>query len=126
MLLSRQTHTRSICRINWRLVARLSLPLTVLFWAVTLLLFYRWVLFQQTGRHRASLLWATQFLLKHGWHDLLKLAAAELAWSVGLSLGMASSWNSWVAARKRLEAVFAAPELDIKSGVWPPPPNVPE
>ena len=125
MLLSRQTHTRSICRINWRVAVRLNLLLTLLLWVATLLPFCYWTLFRQTGPRRASLLWVFGFLFKHEWRGLLKIAVAEWAWSLTVSLIAATLWNKWVRYRKRKVASnVSAP--DLKPGVWPPPPNVPE
>ena len=125
MLTPHQTRTPLFHGINWRLIVRLNLLLTLFLWAATLLPFYYWVMFRQTGRRRASVLWATQFLLKHGWRDLLKIAAAEFALSVGVSLISAMTWSTWVSyKRRKLAAKVVDP--DINPGVWPPPPNVPE
>lgn len=125
MLMYPEPHPHPTRKIDWRLVMRLIPLFFILFCTITLLPFYRWVLFQQTGRRRVSVLWATHFLFTHGWRDLLMIGAAELSWSVGASLIVAMMWNTW---ERRLSRKKASNVLnpDTKLGVWPPPPNVPE
>ena len=82
--------------------------------------FYQWVLFGQTTKHKASLVFATRFLLIHGLHELLLFVLGDLAISVGFGLLAAYMWS--VQMKKK---VAVAPASTPSSDVWPPPPTVP-
>ena len=105
------------------LALRFSLLFTPLLWLVTLLPFYQWVLFQQTGRRKISPLWATRFMFRNGWRELLALALGEAAVSAGMWLLTALVWNTF-ARLSTSKAALDAPAPGAEGGTWPPPPTV--